>query len=92
LELRLPSPLVKENLLREFILPSRNCRPRQKMGGRNTSAPELCKPEKSVEEQEVSERHSGDFHMLINTCVEILTYKKYFIWKSALVLLCRATL
>jgi hypothetical protein len=30
--------------------------------------------------------------MLINTCVEIFIEKKYFIWKSALVLLCGSTL
>jgi hypothetical protein len=60
--------------------------------GRNSPAPELCKPEKSVEEREVSWRRSRDFHMLINTCVEILTEKKYFNGKSAFVLHCGAIL
>jgi len=30
----------------------------------------------------------GDFHKLINTCVENLTDAKYFLWNSAIALLC----
>jgi len=47
--------------------------------------------EKSVEALEVSIEPAGDFHTLINTCVEILMQRKYFLWTSARGLPCTAS-
>jgi hypothetical protein len=40
---------------------------------KNNVAHKWCKEEKSVEDWEVSGKWTGDFHKVINTCVEILT-------------------
>jgi hypothetical protein len=59
---------------------------------KNNLALKLCKLEKSVERREVSRAWSGDFHKLINICVEILMLQKYFSCTSARGLPCsRAT-
>jgi hypothetical protein len=47
-----------------------------------------CNEEKSVEGLEVSVERAGDFHTLINTCVEILMQRKYFLPTSAFGLPC----
>ena len=52
--------------------------------GKNNFALKLCKQEKSVEGREVSGVQPGDFHKLINICVEILMAQKYFSSTSAL--------
>jgi hypothetical protein len=52
-----------------------------------SAALKLCKACKNVEEPEVSCRRAGDFHKLINTCVENLTAAKYFFVDSAFALL-----
>jgi hypothetical protein len=59
-----------------------------------SAALKLCKACKNVEEPEVSGRRAGDFHKLINTCVENFTEQKYSPSNSVSIVLggARATL
>jgi hypothetical protein len=50
---------------------------------KNKVALKWCKEEKSIDGREVSGGRTGDFHKLINICVENLMWQKYFLRSSA---------
>jgi hypothetical protein len=76
---------------REFVLRSAAAHKAEGRAEKEGIAQNSCKAEKNVEAREVSGERAGDFHNLINTCVENFTEQKYLFKYSARLLLRAAT-